>query len=76
MTIEQAIRVKKALLALSDVLNISPQKLAEEICFMGWEDRRTILMEASRMWNEFEDGDFETKAKMLGYEVTKGCILR
>jgi len=70
MNIQQALEVKKALLTLSDILDIDFQQVASRVCFLD-DEKGKILLEASKLWNEFDDAGIVERGAMLGIEITE-----
>ena len=69
MDTQKSLEVKKALFTISDLLGIEPQELVNSICFLK-KERFLKIKEASDIWNEFDDADFVTRGKMLGFTVS------
>ena len=68
MEARKAIEIKKAILTLSELLEIDPQELVSSICFLN-KERFSKIKEASEVWNAFDEADIVTRGKMLGIEV-------
>jgi hypothetical protein len=68
MNIQQALKIKEALLTLSDALNISAQDIASRVCFFD-EDKFEKLKKASDLWNEFDNADIVERGAMLGIKI-------
>ena len=69
MDAQKALEVKKALFTISDLLGIEPQELVTSICLLD-KDRFLKIKEASDVWNKFDDADFVTRGKMLGFTIS------
>jgi hypothetical protein len=69
MKINKALDIKKALLTLSEELNISWHDLIARICFFD-KAPHDILVDASNTWNEFDNADIVERGRMLGITVT------
>ena len=68
MEARKAIEIKKAILTLSELLEIDPQELVSSICFLN-KERFSKIKEASEVWNAFDEADIVTRGKMLGIEI-------
>ena len=72
MNTKQALEIKKALIALSDALDMDVRCLASRITLCNCDKEASkILAEASNEWNRFDDAEMIDKAKMLGIEITE-----
>jgi hypothetical protein len=69
MKLQKALEIKKALFAISDLLEIEPQELVSSICFLD-KQRFKKIKDASDVWNEFDDADINERAKMLGFTLS------
>ena len=67
--VKQALEIKKALETLADYLDMTPQQIASQVSFLD-DKKYKKLVEASKVWNKFQDSDIVTRGKMLGFEVT------
>jgi len=70
MTTQEALDIKKALLTLSDALNLDFNQVAARVCLLD-DDKGAILKQASDLWNEFDDASMVDRGKMLGIEITE-----
>ena len=68
MEIQKALDIKRALLTLSDVLDISPKLIASYIGLFN-NEKYDILIEASNIWNVFDSANLVERGKMLGIEI-------
>lgn len=69
MNTREALDIKKALVTLADTLGMTVQQVATNVCFLD-QNKGDILLEASRLWNEFDDADIKTRGALLGIEIT------
>ena len=67
--VKQALEIRKALETLADSLDMTPQEIASQVSFLD-DKKHKKLVEASKVWNKFQDSDIVTRGKMLGFEVT------
>jgi len=70
MEIRKALEIRKAIITLSDALDIKPKDIALNICFLD-EEKYKILVAASETWEKFSNVDVVTRGKMLGIEITE-----
>ena len=70
MNVQKALEIKKALITLSDYLEIDPQLLTNSICFLLEKEKFTKFKIASDLWNEFDDADIVRRAELLGIKMT------
>lgn len=68
MTYKEAIEVKKALLVLAEYLGVTPEKVASNVCFFDREKWKKLI-EASNLWNEFEDMNIVERGRVLGIKI-------
>ena len=68
--VKQALEIKKALHTLADYLDMTPQEIASQVSFLD-DEKYKKLVEASKVWNRFDDSDIVTRGKMLGLKITK-----
>jgi len=71
MTIQEALKIKDALLTLADALKMKPESLAANVIFLD-DDRQKILLEAQQLWVNFYESSMVDRGKMLGITVTEG----
>jgi hypothetical protein len=64
----KAIEIKKALIAISDFMEIDAQIIVNRICLY---DKKLMskFKNASDIWNEFDNADIVERGKMLGVTV-------
>lgn len=71
MNTYKALEIKKALLTLADFLDMKPEQIASNICFLD-KDRFAKLKKASDVWNKFDNTcDIVERGKLLGVEIIK-----
>lgn len=70
MEIEKALKVKEALITLSDVLGMNVNEVAANMCLFS-KGRQKIIIDASEACNEFDNADIVKRGKMLGIEITE-----
>lgn len=69
---KQSLKIKEALLTLADYLDMTPEQVANNVCFLD-KEKFAKLKKASEEWNKFDDEkDVRKRAEMLGYEVEYG----
>ena len=69
MKTKQALKIKEAILTLSDYLDMTPQQVGSNVCFLD-KERFAKLKAASDIWNTFDNADIVERGKMLGIEVS------
>ena len=70
MKMSEALKVKEALIVLSNFTGLTPEKIGSLINLYS-EPGYQKLIEASKMWNKFEQSTFEERAEMLGIQLSK-----
>ena len=68
MDLKTALEIKRSFVIIQNELNVPTQKLGSLINLYN-EGSYKILQEASVLWNEFDNSDIKTRAKMLGYNL-------
>ena len=68
MDIKKALEIKKAIILIETELNVPVQKLGSLINLYN-ESSYKKLMDASKLWNEFDMADIKERGKMLGYNI-------
>lgn len=69
MNTSTAIDIKQAMILLEKELGVPIQKLGSLIHLYN-EDCYSKLMEASKLWNEFDRADIVKRGKLLGLNIS------
>ena len=55
-------------MTLSEITGTKPLDIVGSICLFG-EEKKKPFIEASDLWNEFENADIVERGKMLGIDI-------
>lgn len=73
METREAIKIMDAICTLADVLAMSEQEVCSNVCFLN-KERYAKLVEANKIYNDFQDKSVADRGRALGYEVVESPV--